>query len=285
MKQVVSLACVFLTLSVAAQKVSNKISFQKGQKLEMVSKVNTVVSMEMMGQAIDTKIDATVTRSFDVADASANGATIEHKVKRVQTNIDVPMQGTQSFDSEKESDMQGESGKAMEKALKNKYTMTVDNTGKITAVKADDDNPNKNPDANDDMGGMMAQFAAGFDLPKIGDKSEFAVLPNRELSKGETWTDTANKVKSVYTVSDVTATDVVIDYTEEGSTSRKQDAMGQEITINSKDKTTGKIILDRKSGIMKERTSTMSSEGTMEMGGQSMPMNTKATRTVTVKPV
>jgi hypothetical protein len=265
-------------------KINNKLSFQKGQKLEMVSKVNSTISMEMMGQSIDTKVDAIITRTFDVEDATASGATIEHKVKRVQTNFEIPMQGSQTFDSEKESDMKGEGGKAMEKALKNKYTLTVTGDGKITAVKADDDNPNKNPSKDEDMvGGAMAQMAAGFELPKAGDKFEFAVLPAKELGKGETWTDTANNVKAVYTVSDITTTDVVINYTEEGSTSRKQDAMGQELTMNTKDKTTGKIILDRKTGLMKERTATTTSEGNMEMGGQSMPMNTKTTKTITVK--
>lgn len=283
MKQVLSFALIALAMNASAQKINNKIAFQKGQKLEMVSKVNSTISLEMMGQAIDSKVDATITRTFDVEDAGANGVTIEHKVKRVQTNLEIPMQGTQTFDSENEKDMKGESGKAMEKALKNKYTMTVAD-GKVTTVKADDDNPNKNASADDDMmGATMAQIVPGFDLPKAGDKFELAVLPAKELAKGDSWTDTANQVKAVYTVSDITATDIVINYTEEGSTSRKQDAMGQEMTISSKDKTTGKIILDRKSGILKERTATTTSEGNMEVAGQSMPMNTKTTRTTTVK--
>ncbi|HVG41561.1 MAG TPA: DUF6263 family protein [Chitinophagaceae bacterium] len=284
MKHVLSVAFIALTLSASAQKVNNKLNFQKGQKLEMVSKVNTTVSMEMMGQSLDTKIDATITRTFDVEDVTSNGATIEHKVKRVQTNLEIPMQGTQTFDSDKESDMKSENGKAMEKALKNKYKMTLNGDGKIATIKADDDNPNKNPSKDEDMmSTAMAQMAAGFDLPKVGDKSEFAILPAKELGKGESWTDTANNIKAVYTVSDITATDVVINYTEEGTTSRKQEAMGQEINMSSKDKTTGKITIDRKSGLLKEKTATTSSEGNMEVGGQSMPMNTKVTKTITVK--
>jgi hypothetical protein len=284
MKQLLSLACIALTLNVAAQKVNNKLTFQKGQKLEMVSKVNSAISMEMMGQSINTKVDAIVTRTFDVEDVTANGATIEHKIKRVQMNAEVPMQGTQTFDSDSEKDMKSDEGKTMEKAMKNKYTLTVDAAGKITAVKADDNNPNKDAAKEGDMmGNMMAQVAAGFELPKAGDASEFAVLPGKEVSKGESWTDTSNKKKAVYTVADVTNTDIIVDFTEEGTTSRKQDAMGQELTITSKDKTTGKIVLDRKTGLLKEKTSTTASEGNLDMGGQSMPMNTKMTKTTTVK--
>ena len=51
--------------------------------------------------------------------------------------------------------------------------------------------------------------------------------------------------------------------------------------MSSKDKTTGKIILDKSTGLLKERTATTDSQGTMEMMGQSLPMNIKVTKKVT----
>ncbi len=56
-----------------------------------------------------------------------------------------------------------------------------------------------------------------------------------------------------------------------------------ELKISSKDKTTGKIVLDKKTGLLKEKNSTTASEGTMEIMGQSVPMTTKITKVVTVK--
>ena len=287
MKQLFLVAAISFATTGFAQKVNNKLTFQKGQKLEMTSKVNTLISMEMMGQAMESKLDATVTRLFDVEDATNNSATIEHKVKRIQMNFEAPMQGAQTFDSDNEKDMKGDGGKAMEKALKNKYSMTVDANGKITAVKADDDNPNKAPQKEDAdmMSNALAQFAAGFDLPETGDTSEFMILPAKELLKGESWTDSSKNVKTVYTLADVTDADIIVNYTEEASVSRTQEAMGQEITMTSKDKTTGKITLDKKTGLLKEKTATTSSQGNMEMAGQTMPMNTKTTKTVTVKAI
>jgi len=287
MRQLFLVAAIAFATTAFAQKVNNKLTFQKGQKLEMTSKVNTVISMEMMGQAMETKVDATITRLFDVEDVTKDGATIEHKVKRIQMNLEAPMQGAQTFDSDNEKDIKGDGGKAMEKALKNKYSMTVDASGKITAVKANDDNPNKKPEKEDAdmMGNVMAQFAAGFELPKTGDTSEFMILPAKELAKGEGWTDSSKNVKTVYTLADVTDADIIVNYIEEASTSRTQEAMGQEITMTSKDKTTGKIILDKKSGLLKEKTATTNSEGNMEMAGQTVPMNTKTTKTVTVKTI
>lgn len=285
MKQFFLVAAMAISATGFSQKVSNKLSFQKGQKLEMITKVNTLVSMEMMGQAMDTKVEATVTRIFDVADVAAGVATIEHKMKRMQMNIEAPMAGAQTFDSENEADMKGEGGKAMEKALKNKYTMSVDAVGKITAIKADDDNPNKNAtgtQAADMLSGSMGQQASTV-LPKIGDASEFKVLPNREVGKGETWTDTTKGVKATYTIADITPTDVIINFTEEGKTERKQEANGMELKITTKDKTTGKITLDAKTGLLKEKTGVTDSEGTMEIMGQEVPMTTKTTTTTTTK--
>ncbi len=285
MKQFFLVAATALSITGFAQKVSNKLTFQSGQKLEMVSKVNSTISIDMGGQAMDTKIDATITRMFDVNAVNNGAATIEHKMKRMQMNIEAPMVGTQTFDSENEKDMQGEGGKAMEKALKNKYTITVDAAGKITAVKADDDNPNKaaKAEGGDMMSGAMAGMAAGMELPKVGDKSDFKILPDAGAAKGESWTDTTGGKKAVYTVSNITDTDIIIDYTEEGTTERTQEANNMEIKISSKDKTTGTITLDKKTGLMKEQTGTTSSEGTMDMMGQSVPMNTKVTKVTTVK--
>jgi hypothetical protein len=285
MKQFFLVAAVAISFSAMGQKVSSKLTFQKGQKLEMVSKINSTVSMEMMGQAMDTKVDATITRLFDVADVANGATTIEHKMKRMQMNIEAPMAGAQSFDSDNEKDMKGDGGKAMEKALKNKYSMTVDAGGKITAVKADDDNPNKSGKADagsDMMSGAMAGMAAGMELPKIGGVSEFKILPEAGAAKGESWTDTTGGKKASYTITDITDAAILIDFSEEGATERVQEANGMELKISTKDKTTGKITLDKKTGLLKEKTATTSSEGKMEVMGQEVPMTTKTTSSITV---
>jgi hypothetical protein len=285
MKKVFLLAAVSLSLTGFAQKVNGNLNFKKGQKLEVVTQVNSVVSMDMMGKSMETKVDLTINRAFDVEDVTNGAAKIEHKVKRLQMNMDIPMMGQQSFDSEKESDMKGEGGKAAEKALKNKYSMMVDTKGNITTVKADDDNPNKNASSTDMdmMSGAFGQGADGMTLPKAGEKVEFKVLPEKEVTKGESWTVDGKDSKSIYTLSDITDNEIIVTFTEEGKTERTQTTQGMEMLIKSTDKTTGKIILDKASGIMKQRTSTTNSEGNMEVMGQSMPMNTKITKTVTVK--
>lgn len=284
MKKTFLIAAVVVSATCMAQKVPTKLTFQKGQKLEMVAQVNSVVTQDMMGQSMEAKVNATITRTFDVEDVTGGKATIEHKVKRIQWDMEAPMVGEKKFDSENEEDLKTEEGKAMEKSLKNKYTMTVDATGKVTAVKLDDDNPNKK--AGSENGGtdnMMGQLTAGLEPPKEGDVIDLKILPDRELKKGESWTDSVKNKKTVYTVSDMTDADIVLDFTENGTTERKQEAMGMEMTLTSKDKTTGRILVDRKTGLLKEKTATTDSEGLMEVMGQSVPMTTKVKHTVTVK--
>ncbi|MBA2330768.1 MAG: DUF6263 family protein [Bacteroidota bacterium] len=282
MKYILFLVSFAFIANLNAQKINGQINFPKGKKLEVVSEIKAIVTQEMMGQEMEMNVNTTIERSLDIENVSNGNATVEHKVKRIQMNFDSPM-GAQTFDSENEKDMKGDAGKTLEKSLKNKYTMTIDNTGKIIAVKADDDNPNEKKDANDPMSGAMAQYAEGLQVPNVNDFTDLKILPNREISKGETWTDSLNESKFIYTLSDIRENDVVVDYTETAKISRKQEMMGMEISITSNDKTTGKIIVDRKSGLMKEKTSTTVSDGTTEVMGQSIPTTSKTTRTITVK--
>lgn len=289
MKRLFLLTALVIGIGGSAQKVSNKISFPKGAKLEVVTQANSTVTQEAMGQTFDMKINATITRLLDVEDATAGSATLEHKVKRIQMDMDIPMMGARTFDSEKEEDLKSEGGKVFEKALKNKYKMTVDATGKVTAVKADDNNPqnNEKTESSDMMAGLAQQFGMGMATPKIGDATEFRILPDREVGKGETWSDSTGsqqeKVKTTYTVSDVSDNEVMIDYKAEGNGKITTENMGMEVTVTKTDKATGKITLDRKTGLMKSRTETVETTGVTEVAGQSMPMTSKTTKTTTVK--
>lgn len=286
MKQILLVAFTIFSIAGFAQK-DTKINFQKGQKLEMTMETKAVISQEMAGQSIDINVASTLTRAFDIEDVKNGAATIEHKVKRLQFNFDI-MGQTQSFDSEKEEDRNSDMGKNIEKALKNKYSMVVDQAGKVVSVKKDDDNPNADAtkkDATDPMSSMMGQFAEGMEVPTVGDLIPLKVAVGATLSKGQSWTDSLNKIEkgtTKYTVSDVTGNEVLIDYISEGVTDRKQDMNGMEMVVSIKNKTTGKITLDKKTGLLKQRTINSEGTGNIEMAGQSIPMNTKVTGTINV---
>jgi hypothetical protein len=287
MKKLLLVLSVFLSVSVMAQNTGNKIKFQKGQKLEVVTETRKNASAELMGQSMETKANSIFTESFDIEDVTENGATIEYKVKRLQ--VDISMMGREdSFDSEKEGDRQGEMGKAVEKGLKNKYTMKVDQFGKILSVKADDDNPNvaKPSQQEEGVNAMLAQFGISFSIPKEGDQSIFKILPDKTVATGDVWNNDTNvdgqKRSTVYKVNSINDADIIIDLTEDVTINTKQQMMGTEADVTGSEKGTGTITLDKNSGLLK--TKTFSSEGktTMEAQGMSIPTTVKSTVKVLV---
>lgn len=286
MKKVILPLLMVAALATHAQNVTNKLSFKKGQKLEVTTQVASVATQELMGQTMDINVAATLNHSYDVEDVTATGAVIEHKVKRLQMSFD-GMGQSQKFDSENEADLKSDMGKAAEKSIKNKYTMTVDANGNVVTVKADDDNPNTPGGDQDMMGQMLAQLSLGLDMPKAGDPTPFKILPaTGNLAKGYSWTDSLNKAEekgfNKYTITDVTDNEILIDLNGQSTSSKEQEAQGMQMTINMDSKQTGKITLDRKSGLMKQRTITTEGSGSVEVAGQSIPITNKITVTTNV---
>ena len=278
MKNIVLAACLVFSLSSYAQKVSNNLQFEKGKKLELIYKANSTSTS--MGE---TKMDVNITRSFDVEDVVNGNAVIEHKIKRIQFNVE-SMMGNEKFDSEKEADRKGDIGKALEKTLKNKYTMTLDATGRVVSVKQDDTDKDKQPTPEDRMLlGMIEGIAGKIGAPEVGETSLFSILPAREVAVGETWLDTTATRSTQYTIRNITDDEIVVGYTETLNNEQKQEVNGMTITIVSADKTSGDIRIDRKTGLLKEKTATTTSEGSMSVMGQSMPMNSTSTKTWTLK--
>lgn len=279
MKTCLWIAGLLLATAAQAQKLQGALQFEKGSRLEMVTQANSVMSQGMA----DTKVSVTLWRVFDVNDVQAGNAVIEHKVKRVQFQMENDMMGSQSFDSEKESDMKEQFGKAMEKTLKNKYTMTVDPSGKVVSVRHETDEKKKNTTEGDMMAGMMNQLAQGLDVPKMGDRTDFYLLPARELAKGDSWTDSIGGRKTSYQLTDLTDADALISFSEDEQVNRTQVMMGREIQVKSTDHSTGRITLDRKTGLLKEKTVETASSGEMQMMGQTMPFTRTIKKKVTVK--
>ncbi len=285
MKKFFLLSAIAWAFIGTAQKTGNPLTFPKGQKLEMTAQTKAIITQEVMGQSMDMNVNSTIVRSFDIEEVNNGTARIEHKIKKLQFDFDA-MGQAQTFDSEKPEDMKSEIGKSLEKSIKNKYSMSVDPTGTIVSIKADDDNPNPETKSEDMVANMMGQFAEGLEVPKSGDIISLKIKTSGDLAKGKSWTDSLSGEETgtvKYTVSNITASEVLIEYISEGTTKKKQEVGGgMEMDVNLKNKTTGTITLDKKSGLLKQRTVDSQGAGTMEVMGQSIPMKSKITGTITV---
>ena len=117
----------------------------------------------------------------------------------------------------------------------------------------------------------------------------FKVLPDGEGSKGDSWTTSyltsTGKVDAVYTLTDFNDSTILIDFKESSITITKAEMMGGETTTKMNNESTGKIILDRFTGIIKEKTITTDSKGNAETSFGTLPVTSKTTIVITVNPV
>src|SRR6185436_17733865 len=108
--------------------------------------------------------------------------------------------------------------------------------------------PEKFESSNEDklmiIGSMLKDVLNTEEPPKKGEASFFKIFPDREINKGDSWSDTVNnefgKGITVYTLSDITDSTIIIDFTGNSATITKAVVMGMETTTNLNNKITGK---------------------------------------------
>jgi uncharacterized protein DUF6263 len=273
-----------------SQKVAGKLNFKKGDKIEVSSITKSVISQEAMGQNIEFNVERNITEIYEILDVNADQSKVNHTIKRIALIID-GMGQTQSFDSDKKDTVEGKAVSPLQDALVKKYEATINRQGTITGVKNITEESSKPAEANADMiVNLLKMLGPTIQLPTQpvqGEASLFKIMPAKELGKNESWTDSTvnaeGKEITTYTLKDITATEILIDYTTQSSTSVKGEMMGMETTTNLNNKTKGTITIDKTSGIIKQKIGNTESNGTVEMMGQSIPLTAKSTTTINVK--
>ncbi|HEY0040023.1 MAG TPA: DUF6263 family protein [Flavisolibacter sp.] len=272
----------FLLLTVlasSAQKVSSKIALQKGQKIEVVTNMNATTEM-MMGASSNSSVS---TELYEVKDATNGTATLERSMKKLKMNLSV-MGQEKSIDSDNPEDLKGMLGEPIKELLNAKNEFTIDGGGKIVSVKGAD---KKKKSDNGMMGMFMQQMNLGAGIPVEGKPSFFKVLPDYEVGKGDTWSDTiaveGNVMNTSYKVKDITESEIIVDYISDGRIDTKQDMMGMSVVVKGNVKTNGAITLDRATGLLKQKTVTNITETASNLNGQEMNINSKSTSVITVK--
>ena len=285
-------ASLFCLLAIAAttfsQKVTGKLKFEQGQTFEVSMTVKSTISQQAMGQAIDFKVDAVGKHSYKVTNTTEDNSTLNHQVQRIAFSFD-GMGTKMGFDPDKEKDLNGPFGKTVKDMLEKKYDIIIDPAGKVMMAMPEKVELSK---ADGRMAMITTMLKDVLDLvqpPQKGKPSFFKVLPDGEGGKGDTWTTSypanGGKVDAGYTIADINDTTIVIDFAENSVTISKAEMMGSETTTTMNNKSTGKIILDRVTGIMKEKTITTESNGNTEAAFGTLPVTSKTTTVITVNPV
>ncbi|RYF84004.1 MAG: hypothetical protein EON98_09800, partial [Chitinophagaceae bacterium] len=218
MKKIALSLFVLAAISSSAQKINSKLSFQKGQKIEVMTNMNASTEM-MMGESSSSSISTEV---YEVKDVAAESTTLERSMKKLKMNLSI-MGQEKSIDSDNPDDLKGMLGEPIKELVNTKNEFTVDSKGKIIAVKGED---KKKKADNGMMGMFMQQMNMGSAAPATGSPSFFKVLPDYEVGKGDSWVDTAaaagNVMMTSYTVKDITDSEILLDFTGDGKLDTKQ---------------------------------------------------------------
>ncbi len=281
MKKILIATTLFAGIACSAQTANNKLSFVKGQKVEVVTNTN-ITAQSVMGPASGT---VTVSDVYLVNDVAAGGITLTKMPKQMKIAINSGSQEIK-MDSDNPKDLSGPLGQPIKEIMALKPEFTIDAYGKVIAVK--DDGKKKKDDSPE--AGMLAMMMPGMNpsaaLPQAGSPSLFQVLPNREVNVGDTWTDSVkldgSKSLTVYKVKAISDKEVVLDFDVTGSTVNSQSVMGQSIDVNATTTGTGIIILDKATGLIKQKQSTNTTETAMNFAGRDMTSTAKTTSVMNV---
>lgn len=283
------LLCLSLLLPVCfvvnAQKVSGKLSFEQGKTLTITVDVKNTIAQQAMGQSIDFNITGNATHFYTATNVAEDFFTLHHEAKQMSFAFD-GMGAKRNFNSDNKKDMDGQLGEPIKKLLSQKYDLIIDPAGKAVMVNPEKFETPKTDERLVVIVNMLKDLTGIVNPPQKGTNSFFKVLPDNEVGIGDSWTvenNTENeRSTTVHTLSAITDSTIVVDFTSKATTTQKGEMMGMETSTNMKSTTTGKIILDKTTGIIKEKTSTTDATGNTEAMGNSMPVTGKMTIKIVV---
>ncbi|MBA3675618.1 MAG: hypothetical protein H0W75_11810 [Chitinophagaceae bacterium] len=258
------------------QKTTDRIILNKGQKIVATTTTNGNVSMEMMGQNMETISESFVSGTLEVKNVNTTGYLLTNTVNKMKVKTKGGMAPAMDFDSDKKEDMNSEMGKAIKDNLQPKDMEIGFNGNAIEKKDAKID--------DEDMAKAMQAIMSG-----NGDKGMadvFMLLPAGKKA-GEVWLDSSNangiKINNTYTLKKINGAEGTIIVNTLSSINKTVNAQGAELTITMDSKISSESIVDLTTGLIKERKTTVEGKGNLGAGGQEMPMTTKVTSVTSVK--
>lgn len=278
---------LYANTDIHGQAVSGKLKFEKGATLVIHMQIKTSVVQQVGDNAIDFSADGSAMHSYKVTNITAGSTTLHHEAQKIAFNFE-GMGQKRSFDSDDEKDMSGQFGEPAKNILSKNFDVTIDQNGIVLAVKPEKKDSAKVDERLTLVMNMLKDITDVAYPPKKGEPGFFKVLPPGEKTIGESWTDSlqneTGKFKTIYILSDITDSTIVVDFKGTVATVVKAMMMGREAITTMNGTSNGKIILDRITGIVKEKTINTESNGYTEAMGGTVPITAKTTITIHVKP-
>lgn len=285
MKRITLILFAFIFISTAFAQNAGNINLTKGQKFSVDNKIIAVTTQTLMGQSMESNAELTTKYSIEVKGIKDNNYNLSNTFTKMKAKMSA-MGNDVNFDSDKKEDMAGEYAASFKDIINQPKEVVIDKSGKILNSKKEEPKPvNAQPDI---MKMMIEQLLGDPEETGYGVNLAFVSTPSK-ISTGYNWTDSSNKEgiqrSTTYTVKEIKGTDAVITITGILNTDAKSQMQGMDIVNKSKGNLKGEEILDITTGVIKERTTTLESAGTIsiESQGLEIPMTTKVTFVSSVK--
>jgi hypothetical protein len=251
-----------------------KVVLNKNQKFIATTSAIGTTSMEMMGQSMETSTESSAVSTIEVKDVMPAGYKLTTTVTKVKVKSKGGMGQDVNFDSDNKEDMDTEIGKSVKDELKPKDE-EIDLLGKNAGEK--------NGTSDDDISKVMQSLNG---TGNNGVAGNFILIPAGKKA-GDAWMDSSNangvKISNTYTFKQLTGKDATVDVNTISKINKTVQAQGADVTIIMDLKVLSTDIVDITTGVIKLKKTTAEGKGTLNAGGQEIPMNSKVTSETTIK--
>jgi Family of unknown function (DUF6263) len=279
MKRIFISLTLLIIAGLSFAQTPDKIKLSNGQKITIETTIDIQANLAM-GMGL-TSNSATV-NALEVKNSNAQNYVISNTLTKLKmTSTNTMGQPGGNYDSENKAGNDEQMAKIFEDKINKPVDVTLDNTTGLAAVaakkkekKVDTDGEDANP-----MADMMKMFSDnGSDDAVVS--GAFVVIPKGK-SIGDSWADTTMdkdmKAIRTYTLKSISGNEAVIQSNAVLNAVNKLDFQGMELTIKTETKTTGEIVTDISTGLVKKKNSVADITGNIPIMGQDMPISAKVT--------
>lgn len=269
---------VSLVFPLWSQPVNGRLLFSQGQVLQVSQQVKNTITQQAMGNAIDFTVSGQIHHRYTVTNSTEDNTTLHHDVKRIGFNVE-GMGPKRGFDSDNPKDLEGMFGPRVKELMGKTYDMILDPMGKVLLVKPEKMELSAGDERLMMVFNLLRDVTSAVFPPAKNEASFFRVLPDTAIGLKGSWTESGmtpdGRFSSTFTLSAITDTTILIDLTGTSTTVTRTDMMGMQITTRLNNTYTGTMVLDRKTGLLREKKVSTHSTGTTDGMGGATPVTTQ----------
>lgn len=275
---------LLLALTLSAQRVGN-VTLKKGQVIHVRVEMTNNSFQTAGAQVINFRCNGFAVRNLTCTNISPNRFTIHYEMQELAFTFD-GMGQKKSFDSKNEEDLNGPFGPYFKKILSKKYDIILDSSGRIISMLADTTKLPKPDEKMITVTDMLKPIMDELDFSNLG-PSFFTPLPSEDSTilsmPWESSIESATENSTIdYKLNSITDSTVLLDIGIDGKYNNSSEIMGRITKTNQSISGTGKMIVDRRTGLLKTKAYTANSKGTREAMGGTVPINGKVEILVSV---